>query len=111
VVLIDRDDATAAQASDMGFLVVKGDADIDDGVLRSARIDTASALFVTTADEHRNLTLMAHTLNPKLSIVVTGADDLLGQMLRRAGASEVVIAERLLADAMLGRLAARPTSA
>ena len=111
--MIDRDDATAAQASDMGFLVVKGDADIDDGVLRSARIDTASALFVTTADEHRNLTLtlMAHTLNPKLRIVVTGADERLGQMLRRAGASEVVIAERLLADAMLGRLAARPTSA
>jgi hypothetical protein len=50
----------------------------------SARIDSASALFITTADERW------------------------GQILLRAGASEVVIADRLLADAMLGRLAAGP---
>ena len=108
VIVIDRDDANAALASDMGFMVVNGDAGVDDGVLRSARIDSASALFVTTADEHRNLTmtLMAHTLNPNLRIVVTGADERWGQILRRAGASEIVIADRLLADAMLGRLAA-----
>jgi hypothetical protein len=112
VIVIDRDDANAAQASDLGFLVVKGDAGVDDGVLRSARIDSASALFVTTADEHRNLTmtLMAHTLNPDLRIVVTSADERWGQILRRAGASEVVIADRLLADAMLGRLASGSTS-
>jgi len=108
VIVIDRDDANAALASDMGFMVVNGDAGVDDGVLRSARIDSASALFVTSADEHRNLTmtLMAHTLNPNLRIVVTGADERWGQILRRAGASEIVIADRLLADAMLGRLAA-----
>ena len=52
------------------------------------------------------MTLMAHTLNPNLRIVVTGADERWGQILRRAGASEIVIADRLLADAMLGRLAA-----
>jgi hypothetical protein len=37
-------------------------------VLKHARIDTASALFVTTEDANRNLsiTLMSHTLNERL---------------------------------------------
>ena len=106
VVVIDRNDANAALASDMGFLVVQGDASVDDGVFRNAKIDTARALFVTTGDPNRNLTLtlMAHTLNPQLKIIVTGENERWGEMLRRAGASEVVIADRLLADGMLSHL-------
>ena len=106
VVVIDRDDGNAALASDAGFMVIKGDAGVDDGVLHSARIAVARAIYVTTGDPHRNLTLtlMSHTLNPKLRIVVAGSDERWGQMLRRAGASDVVIADRLLADAMLGCL-------
>ena len=111
VVVIDRNDANAALASDLEFLVVKGDAGVDDEVLRRARIDTAGALFVTTEDSNRNLalTLMAHTLNPQLKIIVTGANERWGEMLRRAGASEVVIADRLLADGMLGHLGTSST--
>ena len=110
VVVIDRDDANAALASEMGYVVVKGDAGEDDGVLRAARIDTARVLFVTTGDANRNLTLtlMSHTLNAGLRIVVTGENERWGEMLRRAGASEVVIADRLLADAMLTRLGDSP---
>jgi voltage-gated potassium channel len=106
VVVIDRDDGNAALASESGFMVINGDAGVDDGVLNSARISAACAMYVTTADPHRNLTLtlMSHTLNPTLRIVVAGSDERWGQMLRRAGASDVVIADRLLAEAMLGRL-------
>ncbi len=106
VVVIDRSDANAALASDMGFVVVQGDAGHDDGVLQKAKIDTACALFVTTEEPIRNLalTLAAHTLNPQLRIIVTGETERWGEMMRRAGASEVVIADRLLAESMLGHL-------
>lgn len=106
VVVIDRDEGNAGFASNAGFDVIKGDAGSDDGVLHSARIGVARALFVTTADDQRNLTLtlMSHTLNPTLRIVVAGNDERWGRILRRAGASDVVIADRLLADAMLACL-------
>ena len=106
VVVIDRDPGNAAAASHLGYHVIQGDAGADDGVLQSARIDTARTLFVTTGDPLRSLALivMAHTLNPMLTIVVTGPDERWGEMLRRAGASEVVIADRMLADAMLTRV-------
>ena len=106
IVVIDRDEANAAVAAGAGYLVVKGDAGLDDEVLKHARIDTASALFVTTEDANRNLsiTLMSHTLNATLKIVVTASNERWGELLRRAGASEVIIAEKLLAEAMIGRL-------
>ncbi len=106
VVVIERSDANAALASDMGFVVVQGDAGHDDGVMQKAKIDTARALFVTTEEPSRNLalTLAAHTLNPQLRIIVTGETERWGEMMRRAGASEVVIADRLLAESMLEHL-------
>lgn len=107
VVVIDRDEANAASAADAGFLVIKGDAGLEDGVLKHARIDTALALFVTTEDANRNLsiTLMSHALNSALKIIVTASNERWGELLRRAGASEVIIADKLLAEAMIGRLA------
>ncbi len=107
LVVIDRDEGNAAIAADIGYLVIKGDAGIDDDVLKHASVDTASALFVTTEDPNRNLsiTLMSHTLNAQLKIIVTASNERWGELLRRAGASEVIIAEKLLAEAMIGRLA------
>jgi len=106
VVVIDRDEGNAAIAADAGYVVIKGDAGLDDEVLKHARIDTAGALFVTTEDANRNLsiTLMSHTLNATLKIVVTASNERWGELLRRAGASEVIIAEKLLAEAMIGQL-------
>lgn len=112
VVVIDREPANAALASDLGFLVIQGDAGEDDGVLRSARIDTAKVLLVTTEDMLRNLmlTVSARSLNAGLRIVVSGPDERWGEMLRRSGASDVVITDQLLADAMLHRSGAATTS-
>ena len=107
VVVIDRGDDLAAQASNLGYLVVQGDAGVDDAALDHAGVERAKALVVTTEDPDRKLsiTLMAHSRNPKLKIAVTGANSPRGALLHRAGASQVVITDDLIADALVDRLA------
>jgi voltage-gated potassium channel len=106
VVVIDRGNDLAAQASDLGYLVVQGDAGVDDAALDHAGVERANALVVTTEDPDRKLsiTLMAHSRNPKLKIAVTGANSPRGALLHRAGASQVVITDDLIADALVDRL-------
>jgi voltage-gated potassium channel len=106
VVVIDRTDDSAAQASGLGYLVVQGDAGMDEAVLDHAKIAQAKALVVAIEDPDRKLSiiLMAHSRNPKLKIAVTGANSSRGALLHSAGASEVVIAEDLIATALVDRL-------
>ena len=106
VVVIDRDSDLAAQASNLGYLVVQGDAGVDDAALDHAGVERAKALVVTTEDPDRKLsiTLMAHSRNPKLKIAVTGANSPRGALLHRAGASLVVVNDDLIADALVDRL-------
>ena len=106
VVVIDRGDDLAAQASNLGYLVVQGDAGVDDAALDHAGVERAKALVVTTEDPDRKLsiTLMAHSRNPKLKIAVTGANSPRGALLHRAGASQVVITDDLIAAALVDRL-------
>ena len=47
---------------------------------------------------------MAHTSHPGLQIVVTGQNDPRGALLARAGASDVVVFNDLVAGALVGRL-------
>ena len=109
VVVIDRTGDLAGQASSLGFLVVEGDAGADEVVLDHARIGQARALVVTSEDPDRNLslTLMVHSRNPKLKVAVTGANNPRGVLLHRAGASEVVVTDELIADALIDRLGKR----
>jgi hypothetical protein len=106
VVIVERTDEVAAEASNLGYLVVQGDAGADPVVLEGSRIEQARALVVTTEDPDRKLsiTLMAHSCNPKLRISVTGANSPRGALLRHAGASEVVIIDELVANALVGQL-------
>jgi voltage-gated potassium channel len=106
VVVIDRSDELAAQASSLGFLVVQGDAGSDDAVLDRSKIEQARALVVTTEEPDRKLsiTLMAHSRNPKLKIAVTGANSSRGELLLHAGAAEVVITDDLIAGALVDGL-------
>ena len=112
VVVIDRGDDLAAQASNLGYLVVQGDAGVDDAALDHAGVERAKALVVTTEDPDRKLsiTLMAHSRNPKLKIAVTGANSPRGALLHRAGASQVVITDDLIADALVDRLSKGDTA-
>ena len=106
VVVVDRGDDLAAQASNLGYLVVQGDAGVDDAAHDPARGERARSLVVTTEDPDRKLsiTLMAHSRNPKLKIAVTGANSPRGALLHRAGASQVVITDDLIAAALVDRL-------
>ena len=106
VVVIDRSDDLATQASELGYLVIEGDPGVDDAVLDRSRVEQARALVVTTEDPDRKLsiTLMAHSRNPKLKIAVTGANSPRGALLQHAGASEVVITDDLIAGALVDRL-------
>jgi hypothetical protein len=110
VLVVDRDATLAAQASERGHLVVQGDAGVDPGALDRAGIGRARALVVTTEDPDRKLaiTLMAHTCNPGLRIVVTGQNDPRGALLQRAGASEVVVVDDLVAGTLVDRLGRNP---
>jgi len=107
VVVIEREDDLAARASSLGYIVVLGDAGADDDVLTHAAIDRAKALVITIDDPDRKLavTLQAHALNPRLKIAVTGQSSQRGSLLQRAGASEVVVADDLIARELVGRLA------
>ena len=111
VLVVEKTEHLAGEASDLGFHVVLGDAGEDDSVFHRAHIDTARALIVTTEEPDRKIavTLMAHALNPRLKIVATGQNNQRGALLQRAGASDVVIADELIAAALLGRLAAGVT--
>lgn len=106
VVILERLDTLAGQASELGYLVIQADAGSDDDALKRAGVDSAKAFVVTTDDPDRKVavTLMAHALNPKLKIAVTGANRQRGELLHHAGASEVIIAEDLIAGALVSRL-------
>jgi hypothetical protein len=106
VLVIERDAGLAALASELGHLVVQGDAGVDPAVFNRAGLERATALVVTADDPDRKvaITLMAHTLQPNLRIVVTGRDDPRGALLQRAGASEVVVTEDLVARELVERL-------
>jgi voltage-gated potassium channel len=108
VVVVDRSDESAGQASEAGYLVVLGDAGIDDTVFDRAGLDRARALMVTTQDPDRNvaITLMAHSRNPALLIAVTGDNHQRGQLLHRAGAKQVVILDDIVSTALVSHLAA-----
>ncbi|MDN0077612.1 NAD-binding protein [Crenobacter sp. SG2303] len=106
VLVLVTDPALADRASVRGHLVLLGSPDVIDDVLHHARLDSAKAMIVTTPDANNNLaiTLMVHTLNASLTIIVPGENDLRKGLLMTAGASEVVIADELLAGAMVGKL-------
>ena len=112
VVIVDRSDEFAGQASEMGYLVVQGDAGIDDKVFDRVGLDRARALVVTTQEPDRNvaITLMAHSRNPALLIAVTGDNRQRGQLLHRAGAKQVVILDDIVSTALVSHLATETKS-
>jgi voltage-gated potassium channel Kch len=109
VLVLETDGKRAEKASGLGYMVILGDQNSFDDVLERARLDTASALFVTGDDPNSNLeiTLVAHTLNSGLQIVVSGENDLRSMLLQRAGASTVIDQNDIVAHAMVGQINAR----
>jgi voltage-gated potassium channel Kch len=106
VVVIERQEDLVTQASEAGYLVVEGEFGDGDETFKIAGVDRAHACVVAFDDPDRKLTLtlMAHSLNPKLKIAVTGTNEYRADLLKRAGGTDVIVAEALIADALLSRL-------
>jgi hypothetical protein len=102
VVVIESDAETVARASAKRHLVVQGAANAEE-TLHAARIAEAQGMIVTIdqADQKLSICLMGRALNPDLYLVALGHSDQARNWLTRAGASEVVMVDRLVANALL----------
>jgi voltage-gated potassium channel Kch len=108
VLVLVADRNMADRAAERGHLVILGTPDVFDDALRRARLDSAKALVVTTPDGDLNLaiTLMTHALNRSLPTIAPGENSLRKTLLENAGATEVVIGDEILAEALIGKLTA-----
>lgn len=106
VLVLVADELLADKAAESGNLVILGTADAFDDALRRARLDSAKALIATSPDGDSNLaiTLLANSLNRSLPIIVPGENNLRKTLLENAGATEVVIGDEILANALIGKL-------
>jgi len=113
VLIIERDESLAAEASAAGYTVVQGDVGVDDAVLDSAKITDADAMVVAIEEPDRKLaiTLAVRSLNPALRIIVTGDTGRRATLLKRAGATRVVDAEELIANALATQLSSASADA
>jgi len=109
VLVFVGDQGQAERAADHAHMVVLGSPGAFDEVLKGARLDSAKAFVVTTPDSNNNLaiTLLAHTLNPSLPISVPGDNSLRKGLFESAGASNVIIADEIIANALVGKLTTR----
>jgi len=82
--------------TETGYLFVEGDATHDE-VLAEASIAQAAALVITLPDDANNLfiTLSARQINPNLRIISRANGPADEVKIRRAGADETVIPERI----------------
>lgn len=106
LVVLERDDERVARASEHGFLVIQRDGEIDETTLFGlARLKHARALIVSTEDEDHALavTLTARSYNPDLQISAVASGAGRAALLRRAGASTVILADALVAHALVGK--------
>jgi len=106
VVVIDTNESRAEDAERSGFLVLRGDATLEE-TLVTAGIQKAARLITLLPRDSDNLyvILNARELNPSLHIVTRAEDDVGEKRLKRAGANSLIstysLAARKLADGLL----------
>jgi len=96
-VVIENDPATIEMIRDeTEFLFVEGDATHED-ILETAGLEKASALITGLPNDADNLfvVLTAHQLNPTLKIISRATEDRSDIKLKRAGADNVIMPDRI----------------
>lgn len=90
-VVVDAEAEQIKEAKQLGYIVVQGDATLDESLL-SAGIDRAACLIAALTSDAENLytVLSAKTLNPKLRAIARASTEEAVQKLQRAGADAVV---------------------
>lgn len=90
-VVVDAEADQIKEAKQLGYIVVQGDATLDESLL-SAGIDRAACLIAALTSDAENLytVLSAKTLNPKLRAIARASTEEAVQKLQRAGADAVV---------------------
>ncbi len=107
-VTIDGDEAVVAAARQRGWPTIQGDA-TQDAILKTAGIERASGLLVTTASDATNvfITLAARIYNEHIVIVARANGEGSEPKLEKAGANKVIAPEAIGGQRMVG-LVLRP---
>jgi len=108
VIIERRDNVIARIQEDPNLLYIQGDATNED-ILRAAGIDRAKALIATTPNDADNMfvVLTARSMNPALIIISRASEIGSDIKLRRAGATNVIMPERMGGQRM-ARLVTQP---
>lgn len=108
VVIENQEDIIQGLRETPGMLYVDGDAS-DEGILKQANLDTASALITTLPTDADNLfvVLTARELNPTMKIISRASQDHSDSKLKRAGASNVIMPDKIGGQRM-AKLVAQP---
>ena len=109
VVVVERDTDTVQLLRETnGMLYVEGDS-TDEEVLKLAHLESARALITTLPTDADNLfvVLTARELNPNLKIISRASVDNADVKLKRAGASNVIMPDKLGGQSM-AKLVAQP---
>jgi voltage-gated potassium channel len=91
IIVIDKDTQSIQDAYENGFLVLKGDATLDEDLI-SVGIKKAEGIICALTDDALNvfITLSARVLNPKIKIISRADHSESVDKLKRAGADMVV---------------------
>ncbi len=106
LVIIESNESRAKDAEDHGFLVIRGDATLDESLL-AAGLPKAARLITLLPRDSDNLyvILTAREINPALYIVSRAEDEVGEKRLKRAGVDRLIsthrLAARKLADGLL----------
>lgn len=90
-VIIDSEPEEVEKAQQVGYIVIQGDATLDEYLLM-AKIDQATCIVAALRSDADNLytVLSAKTLNPKIRAIARASSEEAVQKLQRAGADAVV---------------------